>query len=839
MKRLFIQIFCFVAFLAEPVSARDWFVNPETGSDENDGSFEAPLATAQVAVNRSGQSDRIVLLPENSIYRQSISLKNGVTDLIIEGNGVTLSGADILPPEQWEKVGDDLYRIKLPNPDFDRQMLIVDGAVQRMGGYTSSKPVYPEAEALTEGQFRWDPIDDETGWLTLRGETGAIERPVRRNGLATGGEIRNVKVFNLSARHCLNDGFNIHGDAKGMQFFNIQGYENYDEGFSAHDTSECWISGSVFLRNENAVADVNQADTYYDNCIMGESWKTEVLFQGGRHSLTKCRIIPASGSVPFSLEPGSTAGSSVRNVPASLLMQGVQFDLSKGTPAPASIGPSCFLYHDNLTAEALTAINLKTHSTAKISQSLFNTYPIGRDESKSPIMAWSGGGSIQGPSNAYRIIHLGRHSPDEIAPKISPENDWLGLTSPLATADFPPTGDAYAPGNTSSHAIWRWIGLTAPDAVFIPETEEGTALATALQENPPAGVGMVNIFLIGEGEKVETETRVLPLQELKPGYAKQNMILRLNRNPRDIISRVGRHYGLKFGGSYIDAMAFIAKENAGVSTNAVSEAEKFLNKNPGLPRSPGKIAGTILFADLPGDPARDRVIEVANLAFDESGAPLPAMPGHNEMSDSVFMAPPLLTKAGLLSEEEKYFTQAASHIRFIQKHCLREDGLYRHSPVSDAAWGRGNAFPALGLAMVLTDFPEEHPDRVFLEESFLSHIEALTAYQNHEGMWHQIIDMPDSYAEFTATAMIASAIARGIRIGVLKENEWLPRLYPSWKAIKSRISFDGKSFVNVCESTGKQPTLEAYYERKAILGPDARAGAMALFFASEMRLLNQ
>jgi hypothetical protein len=38
----------------------------------------------------------------------------------------------------------------------------------------------------------------------------------------------------------------------------------------------------------------------------------------------------------------------------------------------------------------------------------------------------------------------------------------------------------------------------------------------------------------------------------------------------------------------------------------------------------------------------------------------------------------------------------------------------------------------------------------------------------------------------------------------------------------------------VCESTNKQPSLDAYLYRAAILGQDPRGGAMALLFATEM-----
>ena len=68
------------------------------------------------------------------------------------------------------------------------------------------------------------------------------------------------------------------------------------------------------------------------------------------------------------------------------------------------------------------------------------------------------------------------------------------------------------------------------------------------------------------------------------------------------------------------------------------------------------------------------------------------------MSDAVFMNCPILASAG-------YYDKALQHLRYMQKLCLRPDGLYRHSPLNDAAWGRGNAFPALGLSWTLMKTP--------------------------------------------------------------------------------------------------------------------------------------
>ena len=83
--------------------------------------------------------------------------------------------------------------------------------------------------------------------------------------------------------------------------------------------------------------------------------------------------------------------------------------------------------------------------------------------------------------------------------------------------------------------------------------------------------------------------------------------------------------------------------------------------------------------------------------------------------------------------------------------------------------------------------------------------------------------------------MIGYAIAVGIESHWIETSEWQPRLDQAWNAVKMHISADGKTLINVCTGTGKQPNLEAYYRREAILGSDDRGGAMALMFAAEMK----
>jgi hypothetical protein len=375
--------------------------------------------------------------------------------------------------------------------------------------------------------------------------------------------------------------------------------------------------------------------------------------------------------------------------------------------------------------------------------------------------------------------------------------------APAPSASFPPGfKSAYIAGQ---QYLWRWIEMLGPDVVVTDHPSLRAALSNRL-----TCVGSLD-------EIPETITPSLLSAELAERGA---------RSPVEIAEAVGAHYGheLKSIG-YIPALSMIGRARlAGLNgedlrdgLTEIAEAAP-VAKNISGPTA----AGHLVFAELD---LKDRVITAAQGASKN--------PGDNEMSDSVFMICPLLASAGRMAGDESFFQACLDHLEKMQSLCLREDGLYRHSPLDESAWGRGNGFPAMGLAWVLSEMPESFPGRQKVLDDFRDHIAALTEFQDASGMWHQVIDHPESYREFTSTCMITFAILRGLREGWLDKAEYGDVADRGWEAVKRRISLDGESFTDACTSTGKQKSLKDYFRRTAIIGPDARSGAMALLVATE------
>ena len=413
-------------------------------------------------------------------------------------------------------------------------------------------------------------------------------------------------------------------------------------------------------------------------------------------------------------------------------------------------------------------------------------------------------------------------------PLANPEN---------AKLEFPPTGEAYAK-LTESHYLWRFIGTHAPDFVVVVGADSA-GLAKALYRVPVAGVGFIPAKQI-EAKAGELKDALNSI--VLNSQARQEMQRRLSRTPNGMAKMLAEVYGHDLKEVvYIPAMALVARLRLG-GPDVLEEAEKLTaiyvsgELNSMEKTTSSHLSGHLIFAELAERTKNPRYVELvraaADTGFEWNGELRESMPLHNEMSDSVFMGVPILVKAGKLTGEQRYFDMAVKHMKFMQKLCLRPDGVYRHSPLDQAAWGRGNGFPALGLALSLEDMPKG-PGRDAMLSAFQKHMAAMLKLQDETGMWRQVVDVPGAYREFSATAMIGYAMAKGARLGWLDAATYRPASAKAWDAIKTRVS-NKAEVIDVCSNTGKQKSLKDYFDRPAILGVDARAGAMALLFATEL-----
>ncbi|MDA1014591.1 MAG: glycoside hydrolase family 88 protein [Planctomycetota bacterium] len=475
-----------------------------------------------------------------------------------------------------------------------------------------------------------------------------------------------------------------------------------------------------------------------------------------------------------------------------------------------------------------------------------------------------------------RISAVPLANPDGLKFETAPANASGG--QPLR--GYPPKSAAYnSPTDPEAAYLWRWIGMHAPDLVVVVEVDASLRFATwstipdheslaklivadtrgipadhlvqALHSASPSNIGTIPAvrLRIPKGHRdPKLLMRLLSnFRNVGISPARTEMIRRLDRSPAQVAKQLTARYGHELNAvAYIPALALVGRIRVGDSEKDASHlkdveriVKPYVDGRATLSQrtSGSNLSGHLVFGVLADATKNRRYVELAkaaaDLGFEADGNLKMAMPAHVEMSDSVFMGCPILAQVGRLTGERKYFDMAVKHMRFMVKLNVRPDGLHRHSPLDQAAWGRGNGFPALGLAWTLSDMPESHPGREEMLREFQSHIRALTPHQDPTGAWHQVIDREESYRELTSTCMITFAIVRGIRKGWLKSDTYRPVVAKAWRALRTRIAANG-TLVDVGTGTGKQPNLRAYYDRTAILGADARGGAMSLMVTTEL-----
>lgn len=210
-------------------------------------------------------------------------------------------------------------------------------------------------------------------------------------------------------------------------------------------------------------------------------------------------------------------------------------------------------------------------------------------------------------------------------------------------------------------------------------------------------------------------------------------------------------------------------------------------------------------------------------------------------ADDLYMSVPFLARMGRITGDSKYFDDAILQVRNFNKHLYDSTkGIYFHCWYSDvqkngvAHWLRCNGWLAIAQVELLNNLPESHPARKELKAYLLRQIIGFSRFQDPSGLWHQIMDRPDSYLESSGTAMFIYAIAKAVN------EHWIPSSYKTiaiqgWKGLTKQVRPDGK-VENVCIGTGIEDNIAFYYNRPNVTN-DFHVSGPILMAATEMAKL--
>lgn len=192
---------------------------------------------------------------------------------------------------------------------------------------------------------------------------------------------------------------------------------------------------------------------------------------------------------------------------------------------------------------------------------------------------------------------------------------------------------------------------------------------------------------------------------------------------------------------------------------------------------------------------------------------------HSLWLDDVYMSVPALAQMGKLTGERRYYDDAVKQVlQFSQRMFVADKGLYMHGWVEGMEphpafhWGRANGWAILAMVELLDVLPTDHPGREAVIAQLRAHAAGLAKLQSGSGMWHQLLDRPDSYLETSATAIYAFAIARGVNRGWLDVHAYSPVALLAWNAVTTKVNAEG-GVEDVCVGTGMNFDPMFYYYR--------------------------
>lgn len=124
-----------------------------------------------------------------------------------------------------------------------------------------------------------------------------------------------------------------------------------------------------------------------------------------------------------------------------------------------------------------------------------------------------------------------------------------------------------------------------------------------------------------------------------------------------------------------------------------------------------------------------------------------------------------------------------------QDWCDKETGRSAH------AWGRAMGWYMMALIDTIELLPLTYAGRESLVNIFQATAASLCKYQQPNGVWYQVIDCPDrhgNYYEASGSSMFTAAIGRGILLGVLDRQRWLPIEEKAWRGLLREFVFETK-----------------------------------------------
>ncbi len=178
--------------------------------------------------------------------------------------------------------------------------------------------------------------------------------------------------------------------------------------------------------------------------------------------------------------------------------------------------------------------------------------------------------------------------------------------------------------------------------------------------------------------------------------------------------------------------------------------------------------------------------------------------------DDLYMSTPFLCRYYQLTGDCSYIDDAANQFLLYKEYMFMPDVKimshvydFKFNKQTRVPWGRGNGWVLFSLTELLAVLPSHHVQRDELMLFFRELCEGCLVLQGANGLWHQVLNVQESYEETSCTSMFVYAYARGIRFGWLTDTEPYTRaVMKGWEGLaKHSIDRNGNIY-GVCRGSG-------------------------------------
>ncbi|MFQ6034383.1 MAG: glycoside hydrolase family 88 protein [Sedimentisphaerales bacterium] len=188
--------------------------------------------------------------------------------------------------------------------------------------------------------------------------------------------------------------------------------------------------------------------------------------------------------------------------------------------------------------------------------------------------------------------------------------------------------------------------------------------------------------------------------------------------------------------------------------------------------------------------------------------------------DTLYMCCPTLSHLARITNQPKSQQEAVRQLEIFAKHLQDpQTGLFYHmwdegSDVrTPSFWARGNGWIVMSYIEVLRHERPDSPARARLVKAFGKQLASIVQLQDEKtGLWHTVLDAPDTYLETSASAMFLYGIVQCRNLNLLKLRYAGP-MRKAWAGLASQVDAEGR-VIGVSSGTG--PGAKASYAAREV-----------------------